>query len=367
MHIIRAGVCALALGLALDGCTAVELSKIQPPKFLEAYGLCVVQEPATARNFTFVATTRGTEPKHFTSFDAFFANIRERIPAELRNDNVTNQLATMFANVSGHAQLAGAGLAVSEQADEINRKATPSNISHEDLKTFTYRVLEYLHPKANPTVALLTAQEKQEWQDFIVYLTAYYEGKFVDRFGQPIKNPSLSLDLPLAVTVTDADIAATLTFLLEFVFDMIDPTPVLGDAKTREEIGDKTKFFPGGDAKNRPTALLIERRHYEFIPEGGPGICGVTQKNIAVLAGLAGTAGDRAALISGLIANSVGGIEVGLGVLGKISLGDNQTLTIVVKIFASRLARRLSYAALYGTMQGLTHRQVSEAAIVASN
>jgi hypothetical protein len=47
------------------------------------------------------------------------------------------------------------------------------------------------------------------------------------------------------------------------------------------------------------------------------------------------------------VANTPGGLSISLGVLGKISIGDNQTLSDLVKTAASDLALRASLLTTY--------------------
>jgi hypothetical protein len=47
---------------------------------------------------------------------------------------------------------------------------------------------------------------------------------------------------------------------------------------------------------------------------------------------------------SNLTIKSVGGIEVGLGILGKVSIGDNSTLTNLVQALVSEIVGRLTVA-----------------------
>jgi subtilase family serine protease len=57
---------------------------------------------------------------------------------------------------------------------------------------------------------------------FYSYMAAYYQNKFVDRMGVSVAAPTISQ------TITDAEITAAETILLEYLFDKIDKTPVLG-------------------------------------------------------------------------------------------------------------------------------------------
>jgi hypothetical protein len=138
--------------------------------------------------------------------------------------------------------------------------------------------------------------------------------------------------------------------------DLFDTTPVLGDTPT--VVKDTTKFYPGGTT-SEPTALVANRAVYKPLST-----CGVTADNASLLADVANAAGDEAATVGGLVSQSFGGIGVSLGVFGKISLGDNQTLGTIVKTAASRLAMRSAFAASYWTLERIGASAGERAAVV---
>jgi hypothetical protein len=74
---------------------------------------------------------------------------------------------------------------------------------------------------------------------------------------------------------------------------------------------------------------------------------------------LAGASG-KATAVGGLVAKTPGGTSLGLGMLGKISIGDNQTLSVMVKTGASRIALRATLASSYWTLRNVKF-DVSEA------
>jgi hypothetical protein len=60
------------------------------------------------------------------------------------------------------------------------------------------------------------------------------------------------------------------------------------------------------------------------------------------------------ATIGGLVINSPGGNSIGLGVFGKISIGDNQTLSDLLKTAVSELALRATLTTSYFTLRNIT-------------
>ncbi len=191
---------------------------------------------------------------------------------------------------------------------------------------------------------------------FIAYFTAYYKGNFVDRMGTKYSPPSVS------TTITDAEITNAEIVLLEFLIDAIDPTPVFGDKPISDpkQLSGIT-FYPGGANTAPPTVVVATYATNPkiYVPikttpvPDDNSLCGITTGNAWVMRDLASAAGDEAGAVGGLVANTAGGLEVGLGVLGKISIGDNQTLSVLVKTAASRVALRASLASAYWTLRNV--------------
>ena len=308
----------------------------------------------------------GAAPIAFAGYVALSQGALQSLPASIANDDVTQVLFKHVVKASALAQLQGAvttrapGAAptseVRKWTDEVNAYSVPSKISARQLERFADKLLdsEFLPTLVDPNLP----PGGTVGSPFGTYFHAYYEGKFVDRFGKSVQKPQLP-DLksslqnlkPVTLTITDADIAAAESVLLEFLFDAVDPTPVLGDAVDASSVTDKTKFYPGGTSDSRPTVFGTSLSHYMQIHDTG---CGVTTKNIDTLVDIANAAGDRAAAIGGLSFNSVGGVGVSLGVFGKLSLGDNQTLSTMAKEAIQRFAMRLAYSSGFWLIRDFT-------------
>lgn len=309
-------------------------------------------------------------------FESYHSKVRtavgSKLPPGLQQHKVTKVLIDYFIAVSGEAQL-DAQIADGTLADtrqialerkSIQKHGGAKNISHGEMKDFATKLFEFhLQPGAARLTPLavnmagLSAEEKKNLANrtpldeaAVAYIDAYYHGNFVDRMSSSISKPNLSLKLPVALSITDADIAAAETVLLEFVADAVDPTPVMGDTASA---GDDTTFYPGGvkGAGARPTAL-DRLADYEKLPDD-LNARGINTQNVWILRYLANGASDGAATVGGLIANTPGGISFGLGVLGKVSIGDNQTLSVLVKTAASRLALRLTLTSSYLTLRNV--------------
>jgi hypothetical protein len=359
--------------VVLSGCAAMPLQRFKPviaPPNTSCQRERIVflaDEPTT---FHYVLPSAGPGARLLASntFETYYTTIqttvRAKLPPSLQQHKVTNAFLEFFIAVSGEAQLdaqiADGTLADSKQI-EVEREAirkhnAPRKLTHGQMKDFADKVFDL---QLKPGVAALTgsavdrkglsAAEKKFLDThppldttFLAYFKAYYHGKFFDRMGTATSKPQISLTIP------DSDIAAAETVLLEFLIDAMDPTPVMGDAAPGS-VNTNTHFYPG-NSTNAPTAYSSGLATYVQIPQD-PTACGITTTNAWVLKLLANGASDQAAAVGGLIANTPGGISFGLGVFGKISIGDNQTLSVLVKTAASRVALRATLAGSYWTLR----------------
>ena len=352
--------------IGLSSCTAIPLASLQPPSSSAAATCTAVQNvvdiaagqltnpppgggPATAQ-FSFLLPSDGS----LASFDDFVSASNARLqslPPQIRNDAVTQAIFRLMVKTSAQAQIDRARIqpapgspaisGIDSQQTAVNSFSVPSSLSEGQLKDFANQISSLEQPSiVDPGAPGATPNA------FSTYFTSYYKGTFIDRFGQSISKPSLSLTIP------DTEIASAESVLVEYIADLVDPTPVLGDKDldpTSHQPVSGTTFYPG-DYTKEPTVLLAGLANYKNIT---PNKCGVTTANAVVLLDVANAAGDRAATISGLVSQSWGGISFGLGIFGKFSIGDNQTLGTIVKTAASRLGARASYAASYWALDSL--------------
>jgi len=372
----------VAAATALVGCTAIPLGRmrpiVQPPnstceagseRFFQGEETTKLHyvlpegEPTARSGVTSVATFKEYQERVRTI-------VHNRIPEGLQNHKVTNAFADYMASVSAEAQLEAQAShgrvdsqAVANERESIRKNSPPIKLSHGEMKNFSDKLFDLSLKVSSASLTGIpgnppTADAKQNQsanarpaldKTLVAYLTAYYKGKFTDRLSVVSPKPNISTTIP------DSEIAAAETVLLEFMVDTIDPTPVMGDAPAAS-ISGTTHFFPG-DSTNEPTAYATGLAKYVQISNPSsatdPTACGITTKNAWVLKDLANGAGDQAAAVGGLIANTPGGLSIGLGVIGKISIGDNQTLSTLVKTAASRLATRAALASSYWTLRNV--------------
>src|SRR6266851_446566 len=361
----------------LSGCAAIPLKRMQPV-------IAPPNSPCTDK-FSFLAN----EPTDFhyglsnaatnsyislsntpsgPLFEAYSNTIQKvvsaKMPPGLKQHKVTKAFTAFLTSVSGEAQL-DAQIAdgtlkntkkIAAERQAIQKHRGPGKLTHGEMKNFADKLFDL---QLKPGAAALTNSSANQSglsakgveflrthppldRMFVAYFEAYYKGNFTDRMSTRLAKPEIS------TTVPDSEIVAAETVLLEFLIDLIDPTPVMGDAAPGSVVNGSTTFYPGA-SPNQPTAY--SPGNYVQIPPGSPTACGITAQNVWVLRDLANGAGDQAAAVGGLVANTPGGISLGLGVLGKISIGDNQTLSVMVKTAASRVALRATLASCYWTLR----------------
>lgn len=312
------------------------------------------------------------------SFEAYRAAIQKRIksklPPALADHHVTVAFVDLLTVASAEAQLAAQAASkklnadtVNAERDSIQKHSNFRNLKHSELKDFATKLfdVQLRHGPADFTggntdlahltqsASKLASTRPKLGPEFVAYLKEYYDGKFYDRMSTAISKPQLPTGLSglSNFSVPDSEIVAAETVLLEFLIDCIDPTPVMGD-KDGHPAG--TTFYPG-KSSNEPTALTTNFAAYMTLPADG---CGINLKNVWVLKDLASAASDQAAAVGGLVVNTPGGISFGLGVLGKISIGDNQTLSDIVKTAASEMALRATLATTYFTLRNINFNPI---------
>jgi hypothetical protein len=292
-----------------------------------------------------------------TKFDDFRAAVEAganaRVPASVRDNRVYKVLLAAMIKSVADAQtslgVAAGADGASREAGAVQAYAPDLSVSATDLKQFAM-----VAARAQLRPALSDPKKDTDPKKdnvFASYFSTYYDGKFVDRFGQTIAKPSLKLPdlngshgVDLSITVSDADIAGALTILVDYLADLVDTTPVFGVGRAAD--GSGATYYPGDNAAV-PTALVTNMTPYMDVSAK----CGVNKSNVKVLGYVAKGAGDAAQLGNGLIAQSAGGFGVSLGVFGKISVGDNQTLGTVVKTVSSRAAMRIALASGYAALE----------------
>jgi hypothetical protein len=394
---ILVAILLLPLGILLSGCTLLPMKNLQPVIAPPSAGACTSGHAMMAREstqFHYVLPiasafggVRDAEISTATNYEeynnAIQSRVAARLPADLANHRVTNAFREFLTAASGEAQLdaqisdgtlrpesATDKATISKEHASIQKHTTLPNLKQSELKDFSRKLFElqlrhgpadYIGTNTNlavlgPKASAFAASRPKLGSELLVYLKAYYDGKFYDRFGTAISKPQLSTppsaSSSMNFSVPDSEIVAAETVLLEFLVDTMDPTPVMGDSK--DGLPADTTYYPGA-SKNEPTALASGLAGYAMLPaDSNNSVCGITTANVWVLKDLANAASDNAAAVGGLVVNTPGGISIGLGIVGKISIGDNQTLSDLVKTAAAELALRAALTTSYFTLRNVS-------------
>lgn len=385
-----------------------DVKKLQEMTARPVFGYSLPEDDNTALTRSVKQTTTYT---NFTEYHkAVQARVTEKLGSDFSSDPVVKAFTEVVASVSGEAQLdaqiadktvsrAKPAINVQQEFAQIKKLKVPAKLKHTELKSFANKVyaLQFKHTAVDYTsndidpevvnqakmakststqtakttnqTSASSPQAKIKFDNALVaYLKAYYDGKFYDRMGTAVSKPQLPTTSNLVsslsnFSVPDSEITAAETVLLEFLMDTVDPTPVMGNTKcpipatsadpscTPPSTDPKTTTYYPGNSPNQPTALTVGLAKYIEIPASG---CGITTQNAWVLQTLSDGASDQASAVGGLVANSAGGLGVSLGIFGKISIGDNATLSDLAKTAASEFALRATLLTSYFSLYHVT-------------
>lgn len=270
------------------------------------------------------------------------------MPQELINDKVFQALTQAAQAAASQAQRDISLRAALPAALSVSPTESPGGLSNGDFKKFAETLRHSMvsaplaygsdHTLAGTPPKNMTTESRPPFSKaFVFYFSQYYKGKFVDRMGNKLAKPTLSR------TIGNTDIAGAVEVMWELILDYKFSTPIWKDANSH--------YYPG-NSSDAPTALdaglvtaitMLDPKDSEH--------CGITPLKAEAIEYLANTASDSASSLGGLVGGSFGGLHFGLGVMGKVSIGDNQTLQTLVKTSlartASRAAEEASYRALY--------------------
>jgi hypothetical protein len=341
------------LALFLVACGSMPISKIAPP--LQPSGqasLCDASAAASA----FVPTGRhssGSEtadPAEAAALATVFdlrtlvarkATIDHALSARVKKEPVYTRLSDALEYVVYETQrglVANSGVRAEFVPAGVGTIA-PGSLSENDFRSFSKAIQEEL---LSPPFAYAGASSADHGGDdfkkyFTAYFSAYFSGKFVDRFGQSLPKPVLSRN------IGDTEISGTATVFVELLLDYWLRTPVWKDSAG--------KFYPGQFGSDGPPTAVTEGLAVQLPLVTDSKQCGIDALKAKAVQYIANTAGTKASSIGGLIGGSFGGLHFGFGILGKFSVGDNQTLNALVKSLLGkgfeRAGEETSYRTLY--------------------
>jgi hypothetical protein len=200
------------------------------------------------------------------------------------------------------------------------------------------------------------------------YFAAYYKGEFIDRTGGKLSKPDIGKK------ISNETITSALTVGIESIYDFA----VLSASKGPEDLIIKAPIVFSGDAgkeqfqtadHNKPTLAVLSQK---LLGQQGPikewpyvvervknnDKVGISPAKIKVIRWASGVAGDGAGSLSDLIMRTFGGINLGVtfggGLLGKVSIGDDDTLAKIVATTVESVAHRGSELFVGHMLYGIT-------------
>lgn len=159
----------------------------------------------------------------------------------------------------------------------------------------------------------------------LAYLGAYYQGKFVDRFGKSIEKPSFKNG------VEDGTISNFVRILLETGIDSITPyEPVLKD--------DSGKFYPGD---KQPTFDKVFGKlpgaSEKIVSDGGQGVTEAESKLIEFGSNLIA---EQAVTAASALLEFLASVDIGFVVAPNFAIGGNDTLKSLARGVIETSVRR---------------------------
>ncbi|HZP39622.1 MAG TPA: hypothetical protein VFE48_24370 [Methylomirabilota bacterium] len=209
------------------------------------------------------------------------------------------------------------------------------------------------------TRARLAADVHEFNQVLVAYVSAYVDGKYVDRFGTILPAPAISR------TIGNTEIAGVVSVIIDAVGDYLVRGPVW------TEKGDKGPlYYPASFSKDAADLALKDPKAPPLEPtvvgvrikapgqggEGSPLIqtvplvaegCGITKDKARAIEYVGQTAALKASMVGGITGGSFGGFGASFGAFGKVSVGDNQTVQVVIKTVLGKVAERVAADAAY--------------------
>ena len=161
------------------------------------------------------------------------------------------------------------------------------------------------------------------------YFGTYYNGKFVDRFGNLLEKPSIKNG------IDDGTISGFFRVLIEAGVDSITPyEPVLTDGTT----------FP---PRNQESTFRKYVGKAADVPPTVTGDLGISLKELKVIESGSNLFADQGLTLLGGFLEFLGGIDIGLIIAPNFAIGSNHTLKAFVRTVIETSLRRGAERALF--------------------
>ena len=274
---------------------------------------------------------------------SFLQNPGVGLPQEVAQNSFVNKLIAQSHYASSRALHAASVLAKETNEAPPADKPLPE-ITPSEFLEFGKLAVQFMHrvtaaPDPDPAV-------KRALQNLKLYYAIYFQGKFQTYLGSSLPAPSVTgssttIAIGGASTISDEQIVPAVQVFIEYLFDEILHSTIWVTYGSNNQI---SGYYPGGSTM-QPTYLLVNSDQAGQIEQkigAGPSGCGMNTFKLGLMTSLINQAATIAAGETGLVVKSAGGIEVGLGVLGKLSVGDNNLVAEVAKNVATVVASRLT-------------------------
>jgi hypothetical protein len=336
----------IAVAAALSACASVHLSEVAPTVMRaqaankEASAKAATSSKEASQIFP-CKTPMTIEQLNWQALSAQHA--RDGLPDPLQSDPVVVELTNAVAyQVALGRRAALEFLGQDAQAENaVHGISAGRNLSNSDFKRFAHTLAA---TALNPVVAADPGVRSGQATNptLLDYYNAYYNDGFHDRFGVAIAKPKNIRN------ISDDDIAGAVSIALEFLLDTLLNTPVWKD--------ENNNYYPG-KFTDQPSVMKLKGIAAEPLLDASHSKeCGITPLKAEAIAYLSKAAGDRAAMLGGLTTGSFGGLNFGFGVLGKWSIGDNQTLQVIVKTALSRAFARGTEQVSYEILENVGYQ-----------
>lgn len=316
-------VCVLAAGCALN------LDQLVPQAAVSNIGALPVNIGVCSPGKTTPMALANKQAAQLTRIQSNINYVHKAIP-ELAAHPVVNAALQHVQFISANAIVSARRiLGVADQSDDnyLASIAKPAPLAPSDVAQFSHTVADTVLRNTGGTPGGGGDEAQQFWAEVKAYYTQYYQGNFVNYFSQAVSKPTVQL------TIGDAEITAAAGVFLELLFDELLTPTVWTDGSV---------YYPGG-GKTQPTYLGVFHQKAATLAKPD-GACGMTEAKVNTILYLANTFATAASGEVSVSVKSFGGLEVGLGIFGKLSVGDNSTLMSLVQAVVAESVKRLTVA-----------------------
>jgi hypothetical protein len=316
-----------AASFIVAGC-AVDLSELVP-----ATTIAALQTPDGQS--IIVRTCTSKVLAKYKAIPTRISYLQSRLPQNIGSDPVVQAIVSLSSYVSAQSLRAASAMVVDFDQNQIVAEVPRPTITlsaqhiHTFAKTVSGSVLR--HTSSTPPTAADPDAERQFWSMLLNYYYYYYQAKFTPYMGPTLPAPALS-STSKTYTINDTEIVNAVSVFVEFLLDEIFKSPVW--------LGDDKKYYPAGSS-TAPTSVTLGNIVSQRFEGGG---CGMNVTKANFVRYLANAFSDAAGTDSSLVIKTAGGIDIGFGVLGKVNVGDNQTLTNLVQMAIGEVVSRLTVA-----------------------